>query len=591
MKSTKIAVLLVIILLTTSVVQSKEKKSSGSDARNAGCLVKVTADPSIFPLNFEIINSLLRSSAVAGKAGQEILSASYEKSCTFINVKEVESPPLRSSGRTLRPRQQSTDPLVVSGGGRRQATGLATALTSSCEQTIMFGLTIILPDDVKPAAKEFLTAVTDNLQQTLTNAYETKRMQLSRDLEITQIQQNRAQAELSNLIKKDITIEQTQPIEQNPENLFVYRQLEEIVDLPKLRPDMTFSEAIEKIKNAVSPPLKIIVMWLDLEENAQIYQTTEINMDSVSQIRLGTALNLLLESVPGGSAKLGYTVSDGVIKIAIKESLQDPLELHIYDISRFIQSPSDAKNLVDTIKSTVEADSWFDAGGEGTIKTYQGRNLIVQQSLEIHKQIQKFLQGLKVGLDIPLDTTVNEISPDTRADLLRQKQKLELEVAGLEARRSAIEKQVIVINKKINSKINSDTISTELQGIVDRRIRQLKESALDYAKEKLVKARIELAQRREHVGKTAGSKQLENFNGQLMELTINLAEQKAMLEVIRKQLTQVDEQLTASVSIDPQVAQIRIAKKAFDMADRRMNELKARLDNLQPPIVTVLGAN
>ncbi|MHC4122364.1 MAG: type II secretion system protein GspD [Planctomycetota bacterium] len=235
-------------------------------------------------------------------------------------------------------------------------------------------------------------------------------------------------------------------------NLAVYRQLDESVDLTALKPDMTFSDAIEEIKNAVSPPLRIIVMWLDLEENAQIYKTTEINMDPISQVRVGTALNLLLESVSGGFAELGYTVRDGIIRIAIKESLQEELVTRVYDVSILLgeaasfkgrlmgsgrgggrggrggrggggagggedfdeyfeeederlgtaqqkeQKTQRKEGLIRLIKETVAPDSWFDAGGEGTITDYEEKKLIVLQSRSVHKQIEELLKGLRKSL-------------------------------------------------------------------------------------------------------------------------------------------------------------------------------------------------
>ena len=43
------------------------------DTHSASCLVKVTANPVILPLNIGTIDYLLNSSAVAGKAAREIL--------------------------------------------------------------------------------------------------------------------------------------------------------------------------------------------------------------------------------------------------------------------------------------------------------------------------------------------------------------------------------------------------------------------------------------------------------------------------------------------------------------------------------------
>jgi len=116
----------------------------------------------------------------------------------------------------------------------------------------------------------------------------------------------------------------------------VYKQLERIVDLSGLGPEMSFGEALEELKNSVEPALVIVVLWRDLEEKAEIDRNTAINMDPIPAVRLGTALELLLKSISAGDAELGYVVRDGVIVIATKESLPKKLETRVYDISGLV---------------------------------------------------------------------------------------------------------------------------------------------------------------------------------------------------------------------------------------------------------------
>jgi tetratricopeptide (TPR) repeat protein len=122
-------------------------------------------------------------------------------------------------------------------------------------------------------------------------------------------------------------------IGQNPADVAVYKQLDEIVDLSALTSEMPFSEAIEELKNSVEPPLNVFVNWRDLYDNADIDQTTPINMDPISAISLGTALDLLLEAVAGGFAELRYAVEHGVVTIATEESLQIELKTLVYDVT------------------------------------------------------------------------------------------------------------------------------------------------------------------------------------------------------------------------------------------------------------------
>ncbi len=228
-------------------------------------------------------------------------------------------------------------------------------------------------------------------------------------------------------------------IGQDPETARVYEQLEQMVDLSELRPDMSFSEAIEILRNAVDPPLKIIPLWRDLYDNAEIDQSTAINMDPISSVKLGSALKFLLEAVSGGFAELDFGVENGIITIATKESIPADLITLVYDVTDLIGIPAEYRTTVsgggagggggvssvgggftDTgeedaydreelrqerenrindlillIQDTVSPDTWFDAGGEGTVTSYGTRLLSIRQTTDVHNQISSLLEELR----------------------------------------------------------------------------------------------------------------------------------------------------------------------------------------------------
>ena len=133
----------------------------------------------------------------------------------------------------------------------------------------------------------------------------------------------------------EIRASQKPQIEKKP----VYKELDQIVDLSALKAVMSFSDAVEKLRYSVNPPLNVVVIWLDLEKNADIYRTTPINMEGLSGVKLSTALKLLLEFV-GGRTELGYVVQDGVIVIATKKSLPKTLETSVYDVTDLVSQPA-----------------------------------------------------------------------------------------------------------------------------------------------------------------------------------------------------------------------------------------------------------
>ncbi len=232
-------------------------------------------------------------------------------------------------------------------------------------------------------------------------------------------------------------------IGRDPANEAVYKSLEEVVDLSDFTPTMSFSQAIELLKNSVEPPLKVWVLWGDLYDNADIDQNTEINMDPISAVPLGTALEHLLKSVSGGFAELDYTVKDGVITIATAESLPSEMEIQIYDVAELVGAAADfayeltqleeiavggggggggggaeaegsaetpeellgieaiqqnAIDIVQLVQESIDPESWWEMGGDATIRIYTPSNpirLIIKQTLKNHKQIRKLLDDLR----------------------------------------------------------------------------------------------------------------------------------------------------------------------------------------------------
>ncbi|MHC4111131.1 MAG: hypothetical protein ACYSUY_08645, partial [Planctomycetota bacterium] len=131
-----------------------------------------------------------------------------------------------------------------------------------------------------------------------------------------------------------------EPMGLDPIDVEIYKQLDEVVDLSALTPEMPLSEAIDELKNSVEPPLKIIVLWRDLSDTATIEPDTSINMDGIPAVRLGTGLENLLKAVSGGFADLDFVVQNGVITIATIESLPSKLVTRVYDVTYLLGQPA-----------------------------------------------------------------------------------------------------------------------------------------------------------------------------------------------------------------------------------------------------------
>jgi hypothetical protein len=652
------AILLSLVLLITGTIQAAGKPKI-SNSRFASCVVKITANPNVFPLNFGTIESLLRSSSVAGRAGRNVLGLPPERSIEFFGIEPLSRdsadaiPPepqrmgddmmmdermMRSEQRMIEDRdmyaEMTDEPARTA--SRRSRSELRSARSvrggrtgrgdiglygeearrprviapeppgPDVEQMLLFRLTVELPEDVKPAAEEFMNVLIDLMRRTILDEARDYSVALQNRLSRIREQRERAQAQLSEMMGQARAIEPPPPIELDPADVAVYEQLDQIVDLSVLSGEMPFSDAIEELKNSVDPPLKIVVLWRDLLDSAEIEQATEINMDGIPGVRLGTALELLLKAVSDGFAEIGYVVKNGVITVATKDALPNKLETRVYDIPGLGYPAGGVDNLIQLIQDTIEPDSWFDIGiGQGSISTYMGRKLAILQTPEIHRKIQNFLQTIKVDIpvDIPMDVPLEPLL-DEKHDLLRDKRVLEMDVARMEARHTAIEEQIAKMSNEINTKVEDDPVTRELQEIVDMYSERcskfeklvseggrVSSPELESEMSRLVQAKKELAKRRGELSRSAGGDQLARFNNNLADIMIDLAEKRAELGVVDKQLKQIEGQLTMATTFDPQVSQIRLAQQTLEMTNQRVRELENLLAGLREPTVTVLGVD
>ena len=688
--SKRTVILLLLALLTTGATQSAEKQTAAvSDTRAASCLVKITCDPAVLPLNFETVDYLLHSSGVGGKAARDILNISIDQAHNLFTIEYVQSlvsddlggvgiPPMPPrSGRSgidglydeisedeygmmmeysEPPKSRGSSSVVRSasrsqpGTGRSSSTRRTTASRTqpttgssyssrrrsrgsssygytttsaapqqrtrtttvqtvpAAEQTYLFSLRVDLPEEVKPAAKEFMKALVDNLRESLYEAHQAYSNDLEALLEDAESRRDRAQSQLANAMEQTKAMGPVPAIRQNPADAAVYERLEQIVDLSGLTNSMSFADVITELKNSVDPPLQIQPNWKDLLENAEVEQTTPAEMDPLTGIKLRKALEILLAGMSAIFAELKYVVDEGVILIATADALPSNMVPLVYEIPALAHSAGGAKDLIDAIQKTIEPESWHELSdvGEGDITPYPSqrpKNLTIVQTPEIHRKIQDFLQNITIDIPagIPLDVP-EEILLSDKNNLLREKQNLEMELARLQGRMPAIEEQIMRIDVEIDQKVNADQVIEELRKILALHVTYLEgakklvdssamsDAGLADAEEKLARARIELARRREQIGASAGTDQLAKFSNELAMLAIDIAENKAMLEILSDQLNRTEQQLTASTTLDPQVSQIRLAVRALEIAERRINELNTLALNMQPPTVSVLGA-
>jgi hypothetical protein len=314
-----------------------------------------------------------------------------------------------------------------------------------------------------------------------------------------------------------------------PATIEIRRQLDMYVDLSQLSSQTPLATAIEVLRKSVDPPLNIAVLWRDVQTNLSVEPTSPINVDGSPKIRLGTALDLLAKGLYNGSATAIWRIKGDTIVIGTAATLE----------------PSQGA----AGQSQIEADAVNLAG--------------------------------------------------QRSDLTRKVRALELDLAGLEARWRKIGSEIPDIKKKVSARLSEDTAAHEMERLVEMyatKATRTPEGRLvspdsPEAQQNTIRARIELANRREELSKQAGGSQLDEFNRELTRIVIDQAEKRAQLEIVRTQLDEVQKQLAQALTFDPEVARLRVAREVLDVTGRRIVELQTRLASLQPPTVTVIGAN
>jgi hypothetical protein len=321
--------------------------------------------------------------------------------------------------------------------------------------------------------------------------------------------------------------------EDSPAVRQVREQLDTIVDVSALQPQTPLAQAVEVLRKSVNPPLNIVVLWRDMLANAHVEPASPINLEGSETTRLATALDLLVKGLSARDARPMWKIQDDTIVIGTAVTLGEPPEMAAWP--------------------TVETDA---------------RNLAGE-----------------------------------RSELVRRMQALELDLAGLDARQKAIRERISAIKRAADQHLAGDPVTRELENLQhtsEINLANLKKAAdagrvaasdLAQAEESAARIRIDLARRREELSRQAGGTELEDFTKELSHLAVDKAEKEAQLQVVRRQLDELQRRLVQVLTFDPEAERLRLAREALDITGRRVAELQTRMADLQPPMVLVVGAD
>ncbi|HVC94880.1 MAG TPA: hypothetical protein VND64_14380 [Pirellulales bacterium] len=158
-------------------------------------------------------------------------------------------------------------------------------------------------------------------------------------------------------------------------------------------------------------PLGAVVVFLEQEHQLQIQfdatALTDAGIDSTTTItrrmhdvKLRSALDLLLRDL-----ELTYVVCDEVLLITTKSEAEGMITTRVYPVADLLAPRDDGVlvsfrthfgELIELIESSLEPDSWSDAGGPGTITAHsKSPSLVVSQTYPVHREIAALLESLR----------------------------------------------------------------------------------------------------------------------------------------------------------------------------------------------------
>lgn len=540
---------MLMVFLTCPALAAEIK--AGSNTNQASCVIKIDADPAVYPVSDNAFETLIGSSGVGLKAYRDVfksecndlgdmLQVKFLGSSSYSSIPLPMSSPTRPTTTTRAPTSPSSRILPTTkpamdgmaeeyedmsmlgepGMGARPTSPASrrpmARTTSSTRQ--MFKLEVDLRRDnlkIEPLAEEFLAAVIENLKASLMDVFDGQQNLLQTPLQLAEKELNNATYEFESISG------------DSPASKAIKKQLDMTVDVSKLKDNMPVSEAFDVLSKSVNPPLPITVMWKDLSENAFIDKEEPIGIDgkNMSAVRLSTALDLVLKSVGAGLAELGYAIDGGILIVATR----------------------------DTLPATVPVES---------------------------------LAHLKI----------------LRTDLASKMAQNELQIAEQEAYRQGIVIQIANISAKQQNTIKNDAISAKYEYITKLRTEALEaakrlmkagtatEADVKKAEEELVRTQIDYAQRQQEVSDNAGGNKISQLNDRLGEIEVDVSVKKSRHAAVQKQLNEIDAKLAAAVKYESKRYAVEEAKQALANAEYEVKELQKQLADLKMPIVTVIGA-
>ena len=363
-----IVVLLVLILLISVTAQSANKPAAAelSNTHVASCLVKITFDPLVLPLDDMTIDYLLHSSSVGGRVAREVLNISPDQVSDIFKIEALAG----AAGRILpqdRRRKTEGRGLKTEGGGQRQEIlssdfGLLSSeqLSSAAEQTLLFWLSVKLDNDVKPAAEEFMDALVDSLRSTLVKVFEDYKRRFNNQLQLAEQEATSAENDLREKQKTLREISRSRVLDRDSILADIYR-LRQNVQTAKMNQasnqviiDAT-TKRIADIQAKIKTQLENDSITIELQSIVEM--SGKLVIEAERQVKAGTISSLQLDELKEKLARARIEIARRreQLSSSVGGNLIATLNKELAD--RSIQATQDEASIRSLDQQLVEAES------------------------------------------------------------------------------------------------------------------------------------------------------------------------------------------------------------------------------------------
>ncbi|UCG56436.1 MAG: hypothetical protein JSU70_16430, partial [Phycisphaerales bacterium] len=227
-------------------------------------------------------------------------------------------------------------------------------------------------------------------------------------------------------------------------------------------------------------------------------------------------------------------------------------------------------------------------------------NLAAEEARRAEKELVEMQAGLRELSGPHGNLSRRAILADIerlRSDL----QRIKMDRASSDVIERATSERIAVARDKIDQQLKNDEITSELEQIVQICAEQLAReeelfkskavslSAIGPAREKLAKARIELAKRREEMGKSTGGDLISSLNKELADLSISAIQDEVQIDNLERQLVEARNLLEYADRYERDSLKADIAKRHLEEAILLREQIARKIRLIQPSSVSVIG--